>query len=371
MVRIRRFIAKRLKPLLEWLSEGEIEKLSARHDLKPRWPVPWIKARTGGSDDHGLLNVGRTWTEFAPDIDTPAKVLDALREGRCRPGGESGSSAKLAHTFYSVGVRYYSRHIMSPGMKANLTTLLLRAIVGEKPAPSKLQIARMALKGKLKRLAGNIIRPFSRKGREDDGTSLLKRLFLGSFKDRLGEHPALRKALEAGFGPLGEHEEMMGLINSVNRDVVQGLAAAIGKSVDAASFTGLFEGIAAILAQQFVLTPYYFSLFHQNKERHLLRQLTGQLAPVDEGGMKVGLFTDTLDEANGVGRFLRDMGEQAARLGRSLTIHTSSRSPRYEMAYRKNFAPLLTWPLPCYAELQVSCRRCWRFCSGPIGSSLM
>jgi glycosyltransferase involved in cell wall biosynthesis len=341
------------EPLLEWLSEAEIEKLSARHDLKPRWPLPWIKARTGGSDDHGLLNVGRTWTEFAPDVDTPAKVLEALRAGTCRPGGESGSSAKLAHTFYSVAVRYYGRHIMPPGMKPNLTTTLLRAIVGEKSPPSKLQLAKMALKGKVKRLAGGIVRPFGRR-RGEDGTSLLKQLFLRSFKGRMGEHPSLRRAMSEGFPPLGEHEEMLRLINSVNRDVMQGLAAAIKGSVDEASFTGLFEGIAAILAQQFVLVPYYFSLFHQNKERHLLRKLTGQLKPPSEETLKVGLFTDTLDEANGVGRFLRDMGEQAVRLGRSLTIHTSSKWLRKGAAYRKNFAPLLTMPLPCYAELQVS-----------------
>lgn len=342
------------EPLLEWLSEAEIAKLSARHDLKPRWPLPWIKARTGGSDDHGLLNVGRTWTEFAPDVDAPEKVLQALREGTCRPGGESGSSAKLAHTFYSVAVRYYGRHIMSPGMKPNLTTTLLRAIVGEKPPPSKLQIAKMALAGKVKRLAGGIVRPFGRKAREARGTSLLKRLFLRSFRGRMKEHPSLRAAMAAGFPPLGEHDEMMRLINSVNRDVVEGLAAAIHQSIDKASFTGLFEAIAAILAQQFVLTPYYFSLFHQNKERHLLRKLTGQLKPPTENSLRIGLFTDTLDEANGVGRFLRDMGEQALRLGRSLTIHTSSKWLRQDRAYRKNFAPLLTMPLPCYAELQMS-----------------
>ena len=54
-----------------------------------------------------------------------------------------------------------------------------------------------------------------------------------------------------------------------------GVAAAIGKSVDDASFTGLFDAIASVIAQQFVLTPYYFSVFHQNRERRLLREITG------------------------------------------------------------------------------------------------
>jgi glycosyltransferase involved in cell wall biosynthesis len=344
------------EPLLEWLSKAEIEKLAAKHDLRPRWPEPWVKARTGGSDDHGLLNVGRTWTEFPPGTATTEQVLDALREGTCRPGGESGSSAKLAHTFYSVAVRYYGRYIMSPGMQANFTTSLLRAIVGEQAAPSRASMAGMAIRAKVKRLAGAVVRPFARRKPErvEEGTSLLKRLFLTSFRERLDEHPSLRGALDEGLPPLGEHDEMLRLINSVNRDVTEGLVAAIDKAFDDASFTALFEGIAAILAQQFVLSPYYFSLFHQNKERHLLRKLTGQLRPLDERGLKVGLFTDTLDEVNGVGRFLRDMGEQSARLGRSLTIHTSSASPRFQLPYRRNFAPLMTIPLPCYAEVQLS-----------------
>lgn len=344
------------EPLLEWLTRAEIEKLAAKHDLAPRWPEPWVKARTGGSDDHGLLNVGRTWTEFPPGTQTVAQVLDALREGTCRPGGESGSSAKLAHTFYSVGVRYYGRHIMAPGMKANFTTSLLRAIVGERAAPTKSEMARAALSARVKKVAKAVVRPFARRKPEqvEDGTSLLKRLFLTSFRDRLDQHPALREALAAGLPPLGEHDEMMRLIHAVNRDVTDGFVAAIDKAFDRASFTYLFETIAAIVAQQFLLSPYYFSLFHQNKERHLLRKLTGQLRPPDERGLKVGLFTDTLDEVNGVGRFLRDMGEQSARLGRSLIIHTSTRAPKNDLPYRRNFAPLFTTPLPCYAELQLS-----------------
>ena len=259
----------------------------------------------------------------------------------------------LAHTFYSVGVRYYGRHIMAPGMRANFTTSLLRAIVGERAALTKPEMAKAALGAKVKKVANAVVRPFARRKSEqvEDGTSLLKRLFLTSFRDRLDQHPALREALAAGLPPLGEHDEMMRLIHAVNRDVTDGFVAAIDKAFDRASFTYLFETISAIVAQQFVLSPYYFSLFHQNKERHLLRKLTGQLRPPDERGLKVGLFTDTLDEVNGVGRFLRDMGEQSARLGRSLIIHTSSKSPKHDLPYRRNFTPLFTTPLPCYAEL--------------------
>src|SRR5690348_11326848 len=82
------------EPVLQRLTRGEIQKLSERHSLAPRWPEPWVKARTAGTDDHGLLNIGRTWTEFSDATETVADVLDCLRTGRCAPGGEAGSSTK-------------------------------------------------------------------------------------------------------------------------------------------------------------------------------------------------------------------------------------------------------------------------------------
>src|SRR5205085_2951130 len=141
----------------------EIQRLSETHGLYPRWPVPWVKSRTGGSDDHGLLNVGRTWTEFPEDVTTTDDVLEALRTGRCRAGGEAGSSAKLAHTFYGIAVRYYGRHILSPVAKPNFATSLLQTIVGERPAPTRAQLTKLALTSRLTRIGRSLVTPFSRR----------------------------------------------------------------------------------------------------------------------------------------------------------------------------------------------------------------
>jgi glycosyltransferase involved in cell wall biosynthesis len=377
------------EPVLNRLTRQEMQKLSERHGLLPRWPEPWFKARTAGTDDHGLLNIGRTYTEFPPETRTVEDVLQCLREGTCQPGGEAGSSIKLAHTFYSVAVRYYSRHIMSPGMKPNLAATILQTIAGERPAPTKAEFAKLALKSKLKTVSRAVLRPVRKlrdactswHGRpahalvsEDahgrgahatmaadtsgvggvSGTGILKNLFLESAKRRLGDHPALRQALEAGLPPLGEHAEMFRYVSGINKDVSEGVAAAITESIDNASFTGLFDSIASILGQQFVLLPYYFAVFHQNKERHLLRQITGNPMPRDAGSLRVGLFTDTLDDVNGVARFIRDMAAQAERQGRHLVVHTSTPTPRFEVPGRKNFAPLLSREMPYYSELKLN-----------------
>jgi glycosyltransferase involved in cell wall biosynthesis len=347
--------------MLDRLTPQEIARLSETHHLAPRWADPHIKARTAGSDDHGLLNVGRTYTEFPSDTTTVAQVLDCLRIGACRPGGEEGSSAKLAHTFYSVAVRYYSRHLMTPATKPNLATVLLQTIAGERKAPSRAEMTRLAIASKVKRIAKKIVRPFAKPqaaAAAPDakfGTARLKKLFLDSSLKHFQQHPALREILERGLPPLGEHDELLSLVSGVNRDVTRGVAGAIDRSIDEASFIGLFDSIGAAIAQQFVLLPYYFAVFHQNKERHLLRQITRQQRPKTAQTLKVGLFTDTFDEMNGVGRFLRDMLEQARREGRELIVHTCAQNPRIQIRGlgRKNFEPLLSRPLPLYEELQL------------------
>lgn len=70
--------------------------------------------------------------------------------------------------------------------------------------------------------------------------------------------------------------------------------------------------------------------------------------------LRVGLFTDTLDEINGVGRFIRDMGEQAQLKGRHFVIHTCARKPRHRLPNRRNFEPMLSSTLPYYPELEMN-----------------
>jgi glycosyltransferase involved in cell wall biosynthesis len=344
------------EPLLNQLSRAAITRLSERHNLQPLWPEPWIKARVAGSDDHGLLNVGRTWTEFPADASSREDILQCLRDATCQPGGESGSSIKLAHTFYSVAVRYYTRELLEPAMAgrgtANLPTMLLQMLVGQTAMPSKRQLIRHRLAGMARKLGGRVVRPF--RDQKPSGTAMLRQIFLDSVRKRVADHPSLLQTLRKGLPPLGEHDEIFRFVQAVNRDISGGIAAAIGKSIDDASFTGLFDAIASLIAQQFVLLPYYFAVFHQNREKRHLRKITGQLIRSDPGNIKVGLFTDTLDEVNGVGRFLREMSAQAARHGRSLTIHTCAESPHVELPNRRNFRPLLSHAMPYYPELKLN-----------------
>ncbi|MEL7237523.1 MAG: glycosyltransferase family 1 protein, partial [Planctomycetota bacterium] len=190
-------------------------------------------------------------------------------------------------------------------------------------------------------------------------SGLIKNLFIESVKKRLPQHPALVAELEKGLPPLGNHDEMLAFVNGINRDVSAGVVDAFSGSLERASLVGLFDAIGAGLAQQFVLSPYYFALFHQNKERRLLPGITRQDVRRRGSDLKVALFTDTFDDINGVGRFIRDMGRLATDAGRDFTVCTSTPTPDLKFSeadapFRRNFAPLVSRPMPLYEELKVN-----------------
>lgn len=340
------------EPVLDRLTPREIERLSEVHDLRARWPEPWKKSRTAGSDDHGLLNVGLAYTEFPPDVKTVADLLTCLREGTCRPAGEAGSTLKLAHTFYSVALRYNAGQLEKSGRTPGTASILLQTLVGARKAPTKLELARSIARGKAKKARTRIKQLFGYKVEEPSG--LIRDLFLDSLKKQLKDRPEVLKSLGDTLPMLSRHDEVFSFFNAINADVFKNILDHAFKSTKRGSLIGLTDAVSAFMAQQFVLAPYYFALFHQNKERHLVPRITRMEATPTAKTIRVGLFTDTYDDINGVGRFIRDMGEQSLAAGYNLTVHTCVDSPKFEAPNRKNFAPLLSKAMPYYETLNLS-----------------
>jgi glycosyltransferase involved in cell wall biosynthesis len=338
-----------LEPLLDSLTPEMVDEFSIKHGLKPRWPLPHIKSRTGGSDDHGLFNIGRTWTEFPGDVHNTDQLLECLRTARCRPGGEAGSSLKLAHNFYGVGIRYYGRRLTAKSAGNSLHSMMLSTLIGERRNLRRRDWVKAAVISKAKKFGRRLTSPF-RAQPKATGSGLLLDLFLESCGRRFGEHEALGEALRTGRAALGEHSAMFNFLSDVNRDIAAGIADSVTKSLDRKELTGVFDAVSAIAAHQFLLMPYYFALFHQNRERQLLSRITGHGNKVTREGMKLGVFTDTFDEINGVGRFIQDMSRQAQAAGRTLVVHTSTNNPKVDCVSRKNFKPMLTRPMPYYAD---------------------
>ncbi len=307
-----------LEPMVEQLDEEQIEQLEQKHSMKALWPQAWRKVRTAGSDDHGLLNIGRTWTEFPPDVTSVEQVLDALRKGRCWPGGQAGSSVKLAHNFFGVGMRYYINQVA--GGREDVASILMKRIMGEKTKGHRLTLAAAALKWKCKSLfrrAGETIGLVSR----PRGSELFGQLLASSAVKRLRENQSIVSALKDHKAALGEHDAMFRLVLQISRDISQGILAEATNALDRGELGALIDLISTIVTHHAMLTPYYFALFHQNQELHLLGRLTGRTKELSRRTIKVGLFTDSVD------------GDVAGRFAHGLAVFADEQNLNLQVQY--------------------------------------
>lgn len=80
--------------------------------------------------------------------------------------------------------------------------------------------------------------------------------------------------------------------------------------------------------------------------------------------VRILLFTDTLGDANGVSRFVTDMGREAQESQGELHIFGSTLKKRYESAlYIHNEKPFWRFRMPFYPELDLAIPPFWRFWS--------
>jgi predicted metal-dependent phosphoesterase TrpH len=328
------------EPMLDKLDAQEICRLERVHLISAQGTHPCRKTRTGGSDDHGLFNIGRTWTEFPADVRTTGDLLQALRDARCRPGGEAGSSIKLAHNFYGVGIRYYLHNLAPTGK--SLHRAILHRLVGERSRIPTLSLFAAGTKVLINKAASKA--GFQRRRRR--GTKLLSHLLSSGAKRQFPKHQALLGAMRHGKAPLAEHETMFSLISALDRETTAGIAGAITSALDDGEIGEIIDAVSAVLAQHAILLPYYFALFHQNQERDLLRHLTRNSS---NNVPRVGFFTDAFDGSSSASVMARAAKEFASIQDVRLTVHTCSAKQNRQTPAHRNFAPVWTpqikrWP---------------------------
>jgi len=102
---------------LDSITPRKVQQLVNKHKIDAHWSRIWMKAATGGSDDHALLNVGRTFTEVAHDeanpITSPEEFIDAVMMCKGTVAGDAGHVSLLAHQLMTVGLNWYGEQIHS------------------------------------------------------------------------------------------------------------------------------------------------------------------------------------------------------------------------------------------------------------------
>ena len=96
--------------ILERLTPDCLDDLCKKHSLEPFDAEPWKKGFTAGSDDHGGILIGKTYTEA--DGSGALDMLDALKSKRTSVQGRHSDYQTLAFSVYKV-VHDFSRSALT------------------------------------------------------------------------------------------------------------------------------------------------------------------------------------------------------------------------------------------------------------------
>ncbi len=344
-----------LERFLSTLTPGIVGELVRAHGLEPLWPEAWNKAQTAGSDDHGLLNVGRTFTtvtnETGEVLKDPRKFLDRVMRGHGVPGGVGGHSALLAHQLSTVGAHYYAdtlaEHASPVGQM--VASKLLRFAGVDLPKPGPLA------------LAGDMVsrRIFRRRKKSLPLVAALRK-HVGPLLER---YPDLRDRLKSDRflegSAMAQHERMAQFADELVRVLSDAMGESAVRSFRKRDKLGIVDHLLSYGMLTAAQLPYLFSLFYQNKERPFLEDFEHHLAEPGRGvsvlerPMRISLFTDTLGDINGVSRFITNVAEQSIATGRDLEVITSTRMEVPALPNIHNFAPAFAMKLPKYENLEA------------------
>lgn len=335
-----------------------VATFAKRHHQRPLWAESWKKGRTGGSDDHGLLNVGRAWTQVIGDapLTDPESFLACVRHGACTPGGASGDSVYLAHQVTSVAAQYLGRRVAArarPSRRLMASKLLAFAGVRSR-SPSRVRVA-----------ASSVGRRVGRKVlRKPKRASLpVTKALRDTITHTLAQFPDLRDRLRREAwrsGPaLGEHERMAQFMGELTRSVALAMESGAIEAFEDRDIRAAADHVVSYALLHAVQVPYVVGLFQHNQDRPLIERLEHQLRSSDQDGsplarpMRLSVFTDTLGDVNGVSRFVLASQRIAGERGCDMRVITSTRRTLPDLPGIQNFEPLVSTSMPRYEDQEI------------------
>ena len=344
-----------LERWLRTLTPARVRSLCEKHAIEPLWPRVWDKAVTAGSDDHGLLNVGRTWTSVAfddPGAAEPREFLRRVMSGRSCVGGDAGRSDLLAHQLTAVGVRFYAETFhASASPRGRVIGAKLGRFAGvHMDRPGTARLAADALRRKAL-------------GESSEGLPIIEAL-RDALEPVLSKYPDLKACLDPEAWsdegpPIAQHARMAEFSDDLGAALGRAMASGAVQAIRDRDKVGLVDHLISYAIVQATRIPYIISLFHQNKERTMLERLEHQASEsgagpsVLERPMRVSLFTDTLGDVNGVCRFIQNVAERANATGRDLRVVTSTTLPTPSWSNIFNFEPVYSTKMPKYEHLEL------------------
>lgn len=325
--------------MVSTLTEESIARLAVKHSQQPYGLIPWRKGMVGGSDDHGGLFIARAHTTVfgATTVDT---FIDAVKAGESRADGEDGGPLTMAHSLYGIAHSFYRerfgdrRRTSAPFVSA----LLDRFFNLGTDKGSFIEKVRLFI---LKNLPE----------RRDNGGK--------SFEEILDREARLLlndAAFLAEIKELGQNHKIFAVTSRLANRLIFYYTNHLMKLPLNAGFFDYLNTVGTIGLVHLLISPYYLAFHHQHKGKELIRDVMDALpeAANQAAPEKIALFTDTLDEINGVAITIRRLIRAARDRGVELTVITAGDSCDATLEGVVKFRSVGDFILPEYPELRLN-----------------
>lgn len=256
---------------------------------------------TGGSDDHGGLDHGTTYTEC------PGTTLEDLKaafeEGTTRPQGSYGSPIRLSHMIMGISHQWAKE-------KRHSDSYILEYLFG---------------KPKL---------------------NMLHKL-LGMKK--VVDQVRVISGIEEGISGENKHEVIHGFFKNLFPYLIKEFADSKDLDMDKVSML-LGQSMLSVIPTAYYLSVYWQRAHEKKRSRQIYRAVTGEKKDLTG---KIAYFTDTFDEINGVALTSQKLLRLSRKRRYDMTFITAYKT-EIDDPYRKNFEPILSFALPEYDEITVN-----------------
>ena len=326
-----------IESILAGLTLDRMEFLSHKHDIPLYGPTPWQKGMVGGSDDHSGLFVGRAHT-VVPKGETLAEFLGGIVNRSSRAEGEDGDPLTLAHSIYGIGHSFYRERFRK---KMNSSTPFIKALLD-----------RFFDTGRERASFLDKVKLFVRKNLPEMYATYEGRSF-----EEILDREARRLLNDAGFLASIDAESRNRKIFAVTSYLANRMIYIYTERLTRISYSqgffGVVNAVSTIGLVHLFVSPYYLAFHHQHRSKELMAELEGRFAFAAGGAEKIALFTDTLDEINGVAITIRRLIETARTKGVQLTVITSTPAETSFADGVMNFQSIGDFTLPEYPELKL------------------
>jgi glycosyltransferase involved in cell wall biosynthesis len=322
--------------ILDGMKPELIEHLVEKHDMVPVGERPWIRGRTGGSDDHTGLLLGSTWTAVDEATDV-SSFLQGISGSTVNIGGVDGTSTSLAHSIYHGCYHFLKDKVFkdAPGNSELISAgYITRKILGE-------DVVKFSLKDSVKYITSKL--KFRKKRKKEDDALLSISEIRNLYRDIWDKPPTLRG--NSDFKEL--NDRIFDTVSSLSNKLFQRLLYNFGHKFLQGHLSESISSVGSLSSLFTILVPYMIASSHQNKDRALLRNIAQNFnVDWEHRKKKLGWFTDTFSELNGVTVTIKRMAKEAESYGKDLQVVCSCEEGFESDINHHNFPPLGTFSIP-------------------------